>query len=329
MSTQTREEGEPPRLPLDVMLGYRTPEGMFVDEFVVVRPGDDDYEHDRADTGGLMSANPACKPLLGCLLTVSQRPNRSVVCAVSHTSPTPTSSEGATSPMIQRATFALVALILALAMTMPGSVASHVHAASPRDQNIGQWDYTCRVDQINTYETITVGSDVRGPLGNLSYFAAGLCNAFLNAASNSYNNGYEMFPLTQPRPGNAQCAYVYRYGGYWEALRPPYADSRGAVIISIRDTPDDTAISGSSATYGQADCGGISAQLDNINAQNGYNTTDQPLAPIESCTGCGGGGGGPSSGFNGTLPKPPKAKHPAKKPLHCVTAGNGKKTCHR
>jgi len=45
MSTQTHEEGEPPHLPLDVMLGYRTPEGMFVDEFVVVRPGDDDYEH--------------------------------------------------------------------------------------------------------------------------------------------------------------------------------------------------------------------------------------------------------------------------------------------
>jgi hypothetical protein len=45
MSTQTHEEGEPPRLPLDVMLGHRTPDGMFVDEFVVVRPGDDEYEH--------------------------------------------------------------------------------------------------------------------------------------------------------------------------------------------------------------------------------------------------------------------------------------------
>jgi hypothetical protein len=43
--TDTHEEKEPPRLPLDVMLGYRTPEGMFVDEFVVVKPGDDDYEH--------------------------------------------------------------------------------------------------------------------------------------------------------------------------------------------------------------------------------------------------------------------------------------------
>lgn len=232
--------------------------------------------------------------------------------------------------MVQRATFALVALILALAMTAPGGVTLHVHAAVPHDQNIGQWDYTCRVDQINTYETITVGADGRGPMGNQSYFAAGLCNAFLNAASNSYNSGYEMFPLTQPRPGTIQCSYVYRYGGYWELLRPPYANSLGADIISIRDTPDDASRADSSETYGLADCYAIGSQLDQINARNGYNSTAQPLAPVETCSQCGGGGAaGPSSGFNGTLPKPPKAKHPAKKPLHCVTAGNGKRTCHR
>ncbi len=35
----------PPRLPLWVMIGHRTDDGMLVDEFVVVKPGDDDYEH--------------------------------------------------------------------------------------------------------------------------------------------------------------------------------------------------------------------------------------------------------------------------------------------
>jgi hypothetical protein len=232
--------------------------------------------------------------------------------------------------MNRRAPLAVIILVLALTMIAPSGVSSPVHAATPHDQNVGQWDYTCRVDQINTYETITVGADTHGPLGNLSYFAAGLCNAFLRVTPTGYNNGYEMFPLTQPRPGNIQCGYVYRYGGYWELLRPPYANSMGAGIITVRDNNDDTAISGSSETYGQADCLAIGTQLDNINAQNGYNTTDQPLATVESCAACGGGGGsGPSSGFNGALPKPPKAKHPAKKPIKCVVYSNNKKTCHR
>ncbi len=34
----------PPRLPLWVMISHRTDDGMFVDQFVVVKPGDKDYE---------------------------------------------------------------------------------------------------------------------------------------------------------------------------------------------------------------------------------------------------------------------------------------------
>lgn len=48
MSTDTHEEKEPPRLPLEMLRGYRTPEGMFVDELVVVSPSDDGYEQDYA-----------------------------------------------------------------------------------------------------------------------------------------------------------------------------------------------------------------------------------------------------------------------------------------
>ncbi len=39
------QKDESARLPLEVMLGHRTPDGMFVDEFVVVKPGDAAYEH--------------------------------------------------------------------------------------------------------------------------------------------------------------------------------------------------------------------------------------------------------------------------------------------
>jgi hypothetical protein len=48
MSTQTHEGGDPPRLPLEMQRGYRTPEGMFVDELMVVSPGNDGYEQDYA-----------------------------------------------------------------------------------------------------------------------------------------------------------------------------------------------------------------------------------------------------------------------------------------
>lgn len=234
--------------------------------------------------------------------------------------------------MIRHVTLAFIALALALAMTAPSSLTSPIHAAAPHDQNIGYWEYTCRVDQINTYETITVGADVSGPLGNVSGFAARLCTAFVNVASNAYNNGYESFPLNQPRPGEIQCSYIYRYGGYWQLLQPPYSDIRGATLITVRDTADDT-LPGSSTTYGVADCGSIGSQLDQINAQNGYNTTDQPLALSQTCVGCSGGGGGTGNagGFAGTLPKPPKAKRPAQKPLKCIVnaAHGNKKTCHR
>ena len=230
--------------------------------------------------------------------------------------------------MIRHLGLAFVALILALTVPSSLGTVSLVHAAIPHDQNIGVWDYTCRVDQVNTSETITVGADTSGPLGNVSGFAVRLCNAFVNVAATTYNNGYEVFPLTQSRPGIILCSYVYRYGGYWGLLRPPYINNTGAAIITVRDTQSDVGADNSGRTYGQADCDAIGSQLDQINAQNGYNSTDDPLAPIQSCTACGGGGGGPSSGFSGALPKPPKARHPARKPIVCVTNPNGQRTCH-
>jgi len=54
-------------------------------------------------------------------------------------------------------------------MIAPSGVPSLVHAATPHDQNVGQWDYTCRVDQINAYETITIGSDTHGPLATVLF----------------------------------------------------------------------------------------------------------------------------------------------------------------
>lgn len=225
-----------------------------------------------------------------------------------------------------------LALVLMLAMSVVSPMGSPARANALHDQNVGVWDYTCRVDQVNTYETVTVGGDTSGPLGDVSGFARGLCNAFLRVRPDQFTQGYEMFPRDQPRPGDIVCSYVYRYGGYWQTLRPPYAINRGAAIITIRDTGNDALTSDSSVTYGRADCASIGNQLDGINYQNGFNTTDHPLATFQECSDCGGigGGGGPSAGFAGTLPTPPKAKKSAKKPLHCVTDSHHKKpTCHR
>ncbi len=231
--------------------------------------------------------------------------------------------------MIRHLGLAFVALILALTVPSSLGTVSLVHAAIPHDQNIGVWDYTCRVDQVNTSETITVGADTSGPLGNVSGFAVRLCNAFVNVAATTYNNGYEVFPLTQPRPGIILCSYVYRYGGYWELLRPPYINNTGAAIITARDAENDLVSDNLGEAYGQEDCFGIGGQLDQINEQNGYNRTDNPLAPVETCSACGGGVlVPPNGGFAGALPKPPKARHPARKPIVCVTNPNGQRTCH-
>ncbi len=40
----TRRE-PPPRLPLEVVIGRRTADNVLADELVVIKPGDDDYEH--------------------------------------------------------------------------------------------------------------------------------------------------------------------------------------------------------------------------------------------------------------------------------------------
>lgn len=191
--------------------------------------------------------------------------------------------------MIRPRGLAFIALILTLIVPSSLGTVSLVHAAIPHDQNVGFWDYTCRVDQVNTYETITVGADTSGPLGNVSGFGARLCNAFLNATATTYNSGYEVFPLTQPRPGIILCSYVYRYGGYWELLRPPYINNTGAAIITVRDADNDLVGDNLGNTYGQEDCFGIGSQLDQINEQYGYNTTDNPLAPVQTCSACGGG----------------------------------------
>jgi len=50
LSTHTHTKDKPPRLPLGMMRGYRTTEGMCVDELVVVNQGDDGYEQDDAYT---------------------------------------------------------------------------------------------------------------------------------------------------------------------------------------------------------------------------------------------------------------------------------------
>jgi len=230
--------------------------------------------------------------------------------------------------MSRRVTFTIISLVLALSMTLPSGLVLTISAAMPHDQAVGMWNYTCRVNQINTYETITVGADTSGQLGNQSGFASRVCNAFLDASPTTNNHGYEVFPLTVPRPGAILCSYVYRYGGYWELLLPPYARSRGAAIITIRDTTDDIGDSSNAVTYGQQDCNDVGYALNLINLRNGYNVTDQPLATVEACSACGGGG----SLSTVVLPPPPKPKHPTKKPLTCTTStvnGKTKRTCHR
>ncbi len=39
------QRDEPARLPLEVVIGRRTPDNVLADELVVIKPGDDDYEH--------------------------------------------------------------------------------------------------------------------------------------------------------------------------------------------------------------------------------------------------------------------------------------------
>jgi len=200
------------------------------------------------------------------------------------------------------AALALIALLLILA---PAKTA---RASSPHDQALGTWADTCRLNWQYSALTITFGSD--------SNWATTTCDAIEQDQSNQY----VYFPLTAPRPGDVQCAYIYTYSGYWLKEQYPYtAGYTGAVQIAVRDdlAYDDASLS-------QTACGSIQQAADNYNLNHGYNTSDNPLATVMECTACGGGGGGGSTiGALPQLPTAPKAKHPARKPAHCLSYYKG------
>jgi hypothetical protein len=156
---------------------------------------------------------------------------------------------------------------LLMAATLALSVPATTHAASPRDQNVGYWNYTCRGQQYGTDETITVGADTT--------WAQRVCASIENDPSGNY----VPFPLQEPRPGDIQCGFIFRYGGYWEQLRPPYEGYYGFAQIVGRD--DDW------SNYGSNDCEALTWQLDDHNARHGYNTADTPLVTIQECAACG------------------------------------------
>ncbi len=223
-----------------------------------------------------------------------------------------------------------IALLLTLAFVAP---ATGAHAIAPREQSVGQWAYLCRVQQINTAETITVGADTnpRAPLGDLAPYAARTCATFDAAASSPYDNGYQDYPLSHARPGVIVCAAVLRYGGYWQELAAPYTNSLGGLVVAVRDTPEDTSPDGSGQTYGQNDCNALYGAFSEANVAAGYNPDlMHPLATIQNCEGCGGGGAAPRLGGSLLqLPKTPHSRHPARKPYACVTLTPGQRNTTR
>jgi hypothetical protein len=196
-------------------------------------------------------------------------------------------------------------VIVALVALLPGL--AHAQTRSS-DYNLGYWAVTCRLQWQGSDETITLGSD--------GGWARTACDGI--AGNTSPDNQYVYYPLTQPRPGTVQCAYIYTYGGYWLTERPPYQGYTGSAQIAVRD--DD------GSPVGQAACSSVGGQADAFNSNHGFNIADNPLAPIQECTQCGGGGGGGGAPVTGSLttslPGAPKAKHPHKKPPVYV---NGKR----
>lgn len=216
---------------------------------------------------------------------------------------------------------ALGAAALALLLAIPASPAA-VHAqgrgrARLADVNLGYWAQTCRAQYEYSGLTITFGSD--------GSWAPVACNNLEDT-----NTNYHPFPLTESRPGGVQCAEIYTYGGYWLLEKPPYTQGyTGQAQIAVRDDPYQDGADLSSAV-----CGSIIESADQSNAQNGFNSSADPLAPIQECTQCGGGGGAgaPAPSAISSLPKAPRAKKKAQKPLHCTLDSKGhviKKSCHR
>ena len=210
--------------------------------------------------------------------------------------------------------------VLALLLTLPASVgvvrAQSGERTRSADVNLGYWAQTCRAQYEYSGLTITFGSDTS--------WAPSACVNLEDANSN-----YHPFPLTERRPGSVQCAEIYTYSGYWLLEKPPYTQGyTGQALMAVRD---DLAQDGPDLST--IVCNSIIASADQANAQNGFNSSADPFAPVQDCSGCGGGGGGaPPPSAVSSLPKSPRATKKAQKPVHCLVDGPGhviKKSCHR
>jgi len=219
---------------------------------------------------------------------------------------------------VARRAFRASVLTLLLAIPVAPAV---VHAQSGErtrsaDVNLGYWAQTCRAQYEYSGLTITFGSD--------GLWAPTTCNNLEDT-----NLNYHPFPLTERRPGSVQCAEIYTYGGYWLLEKPPYTQGyTGQAQIVVRDDPYQDG-----ADLAATVCNSIIASADQSNAQNGFNSSADPLALVQDCSGCGGGGGGvPPPSAVSSLPKAPRATKKAQKPVHCLVDGKGhviKKSCHR
>jgi len=207
----------------------------------------------------------------------------------------------------------IVSIAALLVMGLVLAPATVSHAQSPRtharDQSLGQWNTTCRTVWGNSAMTITFGSD--------GSWARDTCSAIVND-SNSLNQ-YQYFPLDQPRPGRIQCAYIYTYGGYWLQERAPYTQGyAGAAQVAVRDD-----LSYDDAGLADGACGSFGQIADSYNYDHGFNTSADPLAPIQQCNGCSGGGGGGAQFMAGNItaqvPNTLKAKHSHKKAVVCIS----------
>jgi len=209
--------------------------------------------------------------------------------------------------------------VLALLITLPASVgvvrAQSGERTRSADVNLGYWAQTCRAQYEYSELTITFGSD--------GLWAPTTCNNLEDT-----NLNYHPFPLTERRPGTVQCAEIYTYGGYWLLEKPPYTQGyTGQAQIVVRDDPYQDG-----ADLPATVCNSVIASADQSNAQNGFNSSADPLAPVQDCSGCGGGGGPPPPSAVSSLPKAPRAIKKAQKPVHCLVDDKGhviKKSCHR